>query len=365
MMVSKYNGALAYNDEKLYAIVYNIFEGQQYVVASEVVHTGDVTAMSGLDDFAKLGKKLNDVLGTIEDEIGTRIHRLDLIVEPNQFYYEAKSFEVEFEEAHMITKADVEKIVDKAVRYDTAKAGYTTANFTPISYLVDNVSKTDPVGCIGKKIVITGDLVFVDSDTLYPMERIIEDSRYRKQDIIVSSHLLKYAGGFANNQAIIEFGRMQMKFLTKTDDLAQNFNMDFGIGHIYQKTYMELLKEFTPEDSEKAVRYMQNNFKLTAVDFDFEVAPGIKYSYALEIFKKIASEYIQGVIYQVFKQGIEFKKIYSITNDYANDEWVMYLKSFLEISVEEFKVPSVSGNFKQELKIFNAIAVNDKMRLKG
>lgn len=364
-MQNKYNGALAYNDEKLYAIVYNTFEGQQYVIAKEVVYTGDITALTGLDDFAKLGKMLNDKLGEIEDEIETRIHRLDLIIEPAKFYYEAKSFEVKFDEVHTLTIEDVKKIIDKAVRYDTAKAGYTTANFTPTSYTIDGVAKSNPIGCSGKQIVITGDLVFVDSETLYPLERTIEDSRYRSKDVIVSSHLLKYASGLGNNEAIIEFGRMKMKFLTKTDDLAQNFNMEFGLGHIYQKTYVELIKEFSPADSEKVVRYMQNNFKLSDVNFDFEIVPGIKYSYVSTVFKKIASEYIQGVILQVFKQGIEFKKIYSITNDYANDEWVAYLKTFLELAVEEFKVTTVSGNFKQELKIFNAITVNDKMRLEG
>lgn len=363
--MNKYNGTLAYNDEKIYIIIYNTFEGQHYVIANKILHTGDITKLTGLDEFAKLGKKLNDTLGEIEEELATRIHRLDLIIEPNQFYYEAKSFEVEFEELHTITVNDIEKIAQKAVRYDTANPGYTTANFTPISYMIDGVQKHNPIGEKGKKIVLTGDLVFVDNETLYPLERIIEDSRYRKQEVIVSSHLLKYTETFHNNEAIIEFGRMKMKFLTKSNDLTQNFNMDFGLGHIYQKTYMELLNEFTPEDSEKVVRYMQNNFKLSDVNFDFEVAPGIKYSYVSAIFKKIASEYIQAVILQVYKQGIEFTKIYSITNDYANDEWVKYLKTFLEIDVEEFKVPRVYGNFKQELKIFNAIDAHEKMRLKG
>ncbi|WOO88991.1 hypothetical protein R2F61_08995 [Mollicutes bacterium LVI A0078] len=363
--MNNYFGALAYNDEKLYAVVYNSYEGQQYVIASREVHVGDITTLSGMEEIAKIGKKLNDVLGEVEDEIGTRIHRLDLIIEPIQFYYEAKTFEVEFEEIHTITPEDIKKIVDKAVRYDTAKSGYTTANFTPVNYVVDGVGKTNPIGAKGRKIVITGDLVFIDSNSLYPLERIIEDSRYRKQDTIISSHLLKYARGFNNNEAIIEFGRMKMKFMTKSENLVQNFNMDFGLGHIYQKTYMELVETHSPEDSEKVVRYMQNNFKLSDIKFDFEVAPGMTYSYVTEIFRKIASEYIQGIILQVFKQGIEFKKIYSITNDYANDEWVKFMKSILEIEIEEFKVNSVSGHFKQELKIFNAIAINDKNRLRG
>lgn len=363
--MNKYYGALAYNDEKLYAVVYNTFEGQQYVVASELVHSGDITMLTGMETVNNIAKKLNETMGEIEDEIGTRIHRLDLIIEPKQFYYESKSFEVEFEEVHAITNEDLKKIIEKAVRYDTAKADYTTANFTPTAYMVDGVEKKNPIGTNGRKITITGDLVFIDSNTLYPLERIIDDSRYRQLEIFVSSHLLKYSRGFNNSEAIIEFGRMKMKFLTKTDDLAQNFNMDFGIGHIYQKTYMELIEEFSPEDSEKAVRYIQNNFKLSDVKFDFELVPGITHSYVTSIFKKIASEYIQGVLLQVYKQGIEIKKIYSITNDYANDEWVKYLKTFLEIEIEEYKVTTVSGNFKQELKVFNAIAVADKMRLKG
>lgn len=363
--MNKYYGALAYNDETLYAVVYNVFEGQQYVIASEVVYSGDITQLSGMESVSNIAKQLNDTLGEIEDEIGTRIHRIDLIIEPKQFYYESKSFEVEFEELHTIKAEDIKQIVDKAVRYDTAKAEYTTANFTPVTYAVDGVEKTNPIGTKGRKITITGDLVFIDSNTLYPLERIIDDSRYRQLEIIVSSHLLKYSGGFNNNESIIEFGRMKMKFLTKSDGLAQNFNMDFGLGHIYQKTYMELVEEFTPEDCERAVRYIQNNFKLTNIRFDFEIVPGIKYSYVTDIFKRIASEYIQGVILQVYKQGIEFKKIYSITNDYANDEWVAYLKTFLEIEIEEYKVTTVSGNFRQELKVFNAISVTEKMRLKG
>lgn len=363
--MNKYYGALAYNDEKLYAVVYNTFEGIQYVMACEEVHSGDITSLTAMDDVSKIGKKLNDVMGEIEEEIGERVHRLDLIVEPTMFYYESKSFEVEFEELHMITADNIKKIVDKAVRYDTAKTGYTNANFTPVGYMVDGVEKSNPIGTKGKKIVVAGDLVFVDSNTLYPMERIIDESRYRKQEILVSSHLLKYAQSFNNNEAIVEFGRMKMKFLTKSDNLVQNFNMDFGLGHIYQKVYMELINEFSATESEKAVRYLQNNFKLSDVIFDFEIATGITFSYASELFKKIASEYIQGVILHVYKEGIEFQKIYSITNDYANDEWVLFLKSFLEINVEEFKVPTVYGHFKQELKIFNAIAVNDKMRLKG
>lgn len=363
--MNKYYGALAYNDEELYAIVYNEFEGQQYVVDSKVVYSGDITMLSGMDTVDNIAKRLNDVMGSIEEEIGTRIHRIDLIIEPRQFYYESKSFEVEFEEFHTITVADIEKISDKAVRYDTAKAEYTTANFTPITYSVDGLEKANPIGVNGRKITVTGDLVFIDANTIYPLERIVDDSRYRQLNILVSSHLLKYSRGFKNGDAIIEFGRMKMKFLTKTDNLAQNFNMDFGIGHIYQKTYMQLLEDYSPEDSEKVVRFLQNNFKLTNVKFDFEITAGINYDVANEIFKKIASDYIQGVILQVFKQGIEFKKIYSITNNYANDEWVMFLNSILDLKIEEFKVPSVSGSFNRELKVFNAIAVDNKMRLKG
>lgn len=363
--MSKYYGALAYNDEKLLAIVYSLFEGQQYIIASEEVYSGDIAMLSGMEGVSKIAKKLNDTMGGIEEEIGTRIHRLDLIIEPKQFYYESKSFEVVFEEMHAITEEDIKKITEKAVRYDTAKTDYSTANFTPTAYIVDGVEKQNPIGVNGRKFTITGDLVFIDSNTLYPLERIIDDSRYRKLEVLVSSHLLKYSRGFNNREAIIEFGRMKMKFITKMDDLSQNFNMDFGLGHIYQKTYIQLVEEFSPEDSEKAVRYIQNNFKLTDVKFDFELAPGILYSYAISIFKSIASEYIQGVILQVYKQGIEIKKIYSITNDYANDEWVMFLKTFLEIEVEEYEVKTVNGNFKQELKVYNSIAVADKMRLKG
>lgn len=363
--MSKYYGAVAYNDEKLYATVYSLFEGQQYVIANELVYSGDIAMLSSMESVGKIAKQLNDTMGGIEEEIGTRIHRLDLIVDPKQFYYESKSFEVIFEEMHAITADDIKKITDKAVRYDTAKAEYTNANFTPTAYIIDGVEKANPIGVNGRKITITGDLVFVDSNTIYPIERIIDDSRYRQDNILVSSHLLKYSRGFNDNEAIVEFGRMKMKFITKTDGLTQNFNMDFGLGHIYQKTYMKLVEEFTPEDSEKAVRCLQNNFKLTDAKFDFELTPGIKFSYASSIFKSIASEYIQGVLLQVYKQGIQIKKIYSITNDYANDEWVQYLKSFLEIEVKEYEVKTVNGNFKQELKIFNSIAVADKMRLKG
>lgn len=363
--MNSYNGVVAYNDEKIKVIVYKNFEGQQYVITNKIVYTGNVVNVSSVDEIEKIAKNLNEVLGRIEDEIGERIHRVDLIVEPNQFYYESKTFEVEFEEAHKIEEEDIKKIIDKAIRYDTAKSGYTTVNFTPVKYLVDGVKRNNPINEVAKKIIVTGDLVFVDIETLYPLERIIEDSRYRKNNTLVSSHLLKYARGFSNKEAIIEFGRMKMKFLTKSEDLVQNFNMDFGIGHIYQKTYMELVDKYPKEESEKVVRYLQNNFKLSEQVFDFEIVAGISYNYALSIFKKIASEYIQGIILQVYKQGIEFKKVYSITNDYPNNEWVTYLNTFLNIDVVEFKVPIVAGNFDDELKVFNAISVAEKLRLKG
>lgn len=363
--MNRYNGVVAYNDEKLKVIVYKNFEGQQYVITNEIVYSGNILNVSSVDEIEKVAKNLNDVLGRIEEEIGERIHRVDLIVEPSQFYYESKTFEVEFEETHKIEEEDIKKIIDKAIRYDTAKSGYTTANFTPVKYLVDGVKRSNPINEVAKKIIVTGDLVFVDIETIYPLERIVEDSRYRKNNTLVSSHLLKYARGFSNEEAIIEFGRMKMKFLTKSEDLVQNFNMDFGIGHIYQKTYMELIKKYPKEESEKVVRYLQNNFKLSEQTFDFEIADGISYNYALSIFKKIASEYIQGIILQVYKQGIEFKKVYSITNDYPNNEWVIYLNTFLNIDVVEFKVPVVSGNFDDELKVFNAISVSEKLRLKG
>lgn len=363
--MNKYYGALAYEDEKLTAIVYNSFEGQQYVIANEEVYSGDITKVTGVDASSSIGKKLNDVLGEVEEELGVRIHRLDLIIDPSLYDYEPKSFEVEFDTMHSITADDIKQIVSRAARYDSAKPGYATANFTPTNYIIDGLEKVNPIGVVGRKIVVSGDIVFIDANTLYPLQKVIDDSRYRMDNIIISSHLLKFAASFHSNEAIIEFGRMRMKFITKSAEYTQNFKIDFGIGHIFQKVYMELVEKHSPEDSEKAVRYLQYNFKLSNLKFDYQIAPDITYNQVLEVFNKIASEYIEGVLLQVYKQGIEFKKIYSITNNYANDEWVRYLKSFLEIEVEEFKITSISGNFKQDLKVFNAIAINEKLRLKG
>ncbi len=363
--MNNFYGALAYNDEVLYAVVYNVFEKQQYVVACIEVYKGDIKELKGLEQIGNIAQALNEKMGELEEQLGGRIHKLDLIIEPEKFYYESKTFEMEFDELHTITNDDIDKILNKVVRYDTAKVDYTIANFTPTLYTVDGMEKNNPLGCNGRVVLVTGDLVYADSNTVYAIERIIDDSRYRKNDLLVSSHLLKYSTGFNNGEAIIEFGRMKIKFLTKNDDLTQNFNLDFGIGHIYQKVYLELSEQISAENSEKVVRYLQNNFKLSEIKFDFEIVEGINYSYAVEMFKKIASEYIQGVILQVYKEGIDFKKIYSITNDYPNAEWVNYLKTFIDMDIEEYKVMSVTGNFGRELKIFNAISVANEMRLKG
>lgn len=363
--MNKYYGALVYNDEQIDVVAYNAYEGQQYIMGSEVVYKGNISEVKNIDELEQIAQSLNEKMGIIEDEIGTRIHRLDVIVDPEKFYYEAKSFSVDFDEVHTITQSDIDKMIDSALRYDTAKPEYTAANYTAVKYEVDGIEKLNPLATKGKHLVISGDLVFVDSQTLYPLERIVEESRYRQQNVIVSSHLLKYAAGFGNKEAIIEFGRMKMKFMTKNDDIVQNFNMDFGLGHIYMKVYQELLNTHSPEASERVVRYIQNNFKLTPITFDFEITDEILYSEVSELFKKIASEYVQGIILQVYKQGIQFKKIHSITNDYSNDEWIEFLKTFLEIAIEPLKVNSVSGNFKQDLKVYNAISITDKMRLKG
>ncbi len=365
-MENQIYGALVYNDEQLYAIAYNVFESQVYLAFRDEIYQGDIKKCKTDDEIIEVAESVNVVFKRIEDELAVRIRTIDLIVDPDTFYFETKSFRTgEFEEEHVLVASDVEKITSRALRYDSANDGYAAANFTANEFFIDDVQKSKPIGESGKNFVFNGELVYIDDATLHPLERIISESKYTKDNVIVSSHLLKYTSKFENKDAIIEFGRSKMKFITKNDDLVQNFAMDFGIGHMYEKVYLELVNTFEPEASEQVVRYLQNNFKLEKIKFDFDIVEGISFNHVVALFRGIASEYVQGILLQVLKQGIEIKRIYSITNDYSNDEWVRFLQSVLELEVKEYKVPAISGNFKSDLKVSNAIVINDKMRMKG
>lgn len=363
--MSNFYGAVVYNDQQLSVLVYNKFDEQQYIVAKRNIFNKDIREVKTQDYFAKIGHEINQTMGAIEDELGIRIYKIDLIVDPNTFYIDAKSFTVNFEEDHIFLVTDARKIGEQAQRYDNSKQGYAVTNFTAASYSVDNVIQKNPVGKKGKVFTVNGELVYVDDATMLPLERIISESRYDLDRKLVSSHLLLYTNMFDNKQAIIEFGRGGMKFVTKNNNLIQNFTTEFGFGHMFEKTYIELLKNFNSEESEAAVRFLQKNFNLKPIKFDFEVVPNLKFSELASIFKAIATEYINWTLKSVEEQGIEIQKIYSIVNGYSNEEWVKFLNDQLNLNAQEYVVTSVIGNFKEDLKVSNAIAVNEKMRLKG
>ncbi len=364
-MSSNYYGALAYNDEKLYTIVYRTFENEQYVISCDEVYRGEIAKVSKPDEINSITTRINEAIKAIEEDIENRIHRIDLIVEPQQFYYEAKSFEADFDEAKVITKADVDNVHKQAVSIEDGKEGYTPVSFIANQYALDNKKTKSPINEQASKMLVIGDLVYADRNTIYALERILDASRYQKQDILISSHLLKYSTNFADEQAIVEFGRKSIKFLVKNNGLVKNYNIEFGIGNFYEQLYLELIKDHDLKESEKAVRFLQNNFNLANTKFDFEIGKDLTFNTVNSQFVKIVNKYIQGIILQVEKQGVEFTKIYSITNDYSNNEWINCLKRFLEVKIEEYKVNSVNGNFNDELKIFNAIAIKHKLRLKG
>lgn len=364
-MANKYQTALAYEAEKLFVIVYNVFESQIYIVAREEVYDGDITQIKSEGNIGEIAALLASRLEQLEAELGSRLRYVDLIIDPNAFYFEDKVFSVEFGDDHSITKKDVEKIVEQTLRYDSAKSGYAVANFTTTEYIIDGKKKLNPVGAVGNKFEISGEFVYVDEGTLYPLERILEESKHLKRDILVSSHLLKYVSNFSDGDAIIEFGNRKMKFISKSDGLVQNFAMDFGIGDIYGEVYTKLLEEYDSRESEEVVRYLQRNLRLSNMKFDFEIVPGISYNKVEKLFRTVASESIQLILLQLVKKGIEIKRIYSISDIHPNEEWVAFLKTFLEKDIQEYKVPSIYGNFRTDLKVSNAIVINDKIKMKG
>lgn len=363
--MSNFYGAIVYNDKQLSVMVYNVFEDQQYIVAKRDIQNIDIRECKSQDVIAKIALEINNNLGMIEDELNIRLHKVDLIVDPDTFYIDTKSFTITFEEPHIFISTDATKIAEQAQRYDNSKPGYVVVNFTSANYIADGVTYQNPVGKKGKNFTVNGELVYVDDPTIFPLEKIVRESRYEIERKLVSSHLLLYTSMFENKQAIIEFGRSGMKFVTKNDDLIQNFTTEFGFGHMFGKIYLELTKSFSEEDSEKAVRFLQNNFKLKPIKFDFEVIPNLNFSTLVGLFKVVATEYFNWTIASVARQGIDIQKIYSIVNGYSNEEWVRFLNDDLNLNAQEYAVPSVTGNFKEDLKVCNAIAVNEKMRLKG
>lgn len=358
-------GTLVYNDEQLSTVVYTQFEGQVNIVAHKIIETIKINEVTEEQEIQRLAKKFNEVFAGIEDEIGERIRHINLIIDPDAFYFESREFDIPFGEEHILTVDDLDKITDRTIKKCPAKQGYDAVSCLINKYFVDGTEKHNPVGSNLKQLSIVTDIAYVDVQTLTPLERVIEESRYRLAKVIVSSHVLKYANGFINGTAIVEFGRSKMKFITKSDDLIQNFSIDFGIGHIFEKLYMELVESYDSEEALAATRFLQENFKLETIKFDYQISSQISYNMIVESFKSIASEYVLGTLKQIEIQGITINRIFSITNDYSNESWVKFLNDELDINIEELKIPGVCGNFKQDLKVFNAIAINEKMKVKG
>lgn len=356
--------ALVYENSELNMMLFNVYDHVPYLLAKKLIHSGSIKSVVSESEIKKLARRVDDAIIEFEREFSMEYEKIYCVIEPENYYYTNKAFTVEFKDEHTIVKEDFDKIIAKAMRQEEEKEGFSIANFTMLNVEVDDVKAAQAIGKQGKKITVQGELVFVDEPTFYPLERIIADCRSRLSSFIVSSHLLKYASQLESNQAIIEFESNKMNVLVKSEKSSLNFTIEFGIGNLFEKMYIRLLEKFPAAESEKYTRYIQNYFMLQLLEHNqvIDEKYNVTANDVINVFRTITYEYMNSIFAQIKKQGVNLQKVYSITYEYSNNEWVNFMNELFEIEFERFKIPKYNNIQKKELKTYYAIAYFDSSK---
>ncbi|MFV0247211.1 MAG: hypothetical protein ACK5HS_04725 [Mycoplasmatales bacterium] len=356
---------VVYTNNELSVQVYSVLEEQTYFLGEKSIIVQDIRDISGDPSFSKLGSKVKDAFLEFEQELSVRFTHIFVLVEPYDSYYNRREFSADFKEDHKVDAVDFDKIIAKGLRHDEANQGFTVSDFAPIKIFVNDREET-PSQAIGKKpskLSIEGDLIFNDSNTMYPLGQILDCCSYEVKSYLTTTHLLSYLSGFADKEAVVEFERNKMNIIVKTNDQTQIFAIDLGTSKFFEKTFLELITEHSQEESEAALRYLQNHFVLHPVKYDIQITDNISLNRLIEIFTQRVATDIQGVIVKLAKEGISIRKMYVTIFDYDQREWVEFLKNTQEIEIEQFKVKNANTFLKDKQKILHAITYYDSKKV--
>ncbi len=356
--------SIVYEGEILSVKIISIYDGIPYILKTRKVYDGDITQIQNDEIIKKTIKKIDNTFYYFEDELNLKFSKIYVVIDSIDYYFNKREFGVEFSENREVEKKDLDLILRKAFRKSEEENDYSVVSFITDQIILDDKEIASIVGHAGKKITLKGELVYIDEQTFNVIDNIVNQIKKTFSSYIVSSYSLKKVDSFKNNNAIVEFTTDKIKFLINSRETVQNFTMDLGFGHLFQKLYLNLVKENTATDSEKIVRYLQNNFILNNLKYDIQVTDKLSFNQIIAEFKIIAIEYMKGIFNQIYKKNIKLEKIYIMTENYSDQEWKIFLEENLDFKVEIFNIPRYNTIHKDDLKLLHSIAYFDQIKIR-
>lgn len=358
----EYYPVLSYINEKLKISIFSKYNNRSYLLFEKMLYEGDVSTFTSEIKLKKSSEYINELLEKYEKKYSIRFSKIIPIIETNTYYTESKKFVSSFKEEHVFSQSDIDKITKKAVSLELENPMYVIGGYMIDSVKIDDIRQDKAINNSGKKITLYGELVIIDSDTFYPIDKIISFSKYTNDNFMVTSYMYKYLDFLENRDVLIEYKSDRTKFSVKNNNTFQNFSIPVGIGHIFQNTYMELSKVYDAKESEKALRFLQDNFSLKIEEFDIYITENITLNRIIEIFTINLDEYLKMFDIQLEKNNIQINNIYCKYSVYNIDEWVNYIKENSELSIAKFKIPKYNNTQKENLITHYCIEQIDKTK---
>ncbi|MGL4588778.1 MAG: hypothetical protein ACRCUP_00880 [Mycoplasmatales bacterium] len=354
---------IVYNNESISVMLFKMYDSKAFLLAKKIIYNGSIDEIVQKSEYVQIAKLINQAFKKFEEKTGEKCLDIYLAIEPDNFYISQRKFGSDFSEGYILEQIDIEKVCEKAKKYEKAEDGFTVTSFIANKVTADNQMMRKIIGKNIRQLQLDGEIVYIDTKTFDCLDRILEETHRNLADYIITNHYLKYSPGFENNDVIIEIEASRMNFIVRKVDGFKNFRIKIGLGHVYTKMYEKLLERTNQENAQIITLFLQKHFLINPLEFDYEIVEGITVNEMVEFFNQIFNLYMLNLFANIHKQGIAFEKLHILSYGYENGKLVELFNRHFGNETVVYNLPNYGNIQKPDSKIYLAVQKYDEFRI--
>ncbi len=353
---------ISYVNYELKVLVYNAFiretdsriiEKRPLLIYEEVITKKDLKDLKTDAERESVAKKLQKYINNakkITKQDPNKKMNVYVVFDPVSTYNLDKSYTFDFGQEHIVTQADLTKAMNLAMYDETPHEGYKIVNFIPHETKVNDVKIVkNALGLEVDTLNISGEILLADASSYYSITSILSYIDVDVVGLFVGENLIKNMYPIDNNSGLIEIGTRSINFTFNIDHSIKQTTLSVGFEKILNDFYSQLLDTYSPEESEKAVRFIMDYFPLKEYRSNLYVFSEVALNDIIKKFSELVVAYFKHIFNQLAGQGIELEEYVLLLHDYPQNEFVSLLNNNLSINLknpQEFKNNVAIANIK-------------------
>lgn len=324
-MKSSY-GIILYSNYEIKFLIYKIYKEKYFLQYEKLIDKIDLSAI--INDFErdKLGKKLKNEVENGKKFVKDHDLKIFAIFDSPEYYHSEKIYTFEYENIHIVSELDIQKIITHAMSEEKVEEGYKAIGFNINQYVVDNVKTVNNlIGMEVNSITVIGDIVVSDSNSYYDFINLIVANEIAIIDLYIGGYLLQTGLSLDVNSGFMEIGTDVINFIFNDNNSIKQTTVKVGFKKLLEDMYVLLLEKYPPETSEDIVRFLMEYFPLKKYPLNATIFNDVRINDVIEEFKSLIINYFNYIIAEMIKQGINCETMYVLLQEYPQEEFIEIL----------------------------------------